>query len=369
MSNIRFVIYTSVFFISAICLSLGLIYLYDPLQIYHKPYFRETTFSSDMRRQALGIIKHYDFDSYILGTSMLENTSAKEASEKLGGKWVNISLSGSRFNERAIILNYLFQNKKPKQIIYSLEGYAITMQADTSYFEHLYDQNPINDLKEYLNLKFVTCALEYSTTDECVGYSKDLELMLFWNNHPFYYSRFGGFENWIANWNNNQIKKDMDYLASINSLPAFEPINQTFDITPIAQYLIDNIVSFAKDNPQTQFHIILPTHHRLFYRLNPSKDFYIWAQTMSWLIPYCEQFDNIKFYGFDHLDYADDIANYKDTLHYHHNLNSLHIDAIAQNAFILNAQNIIPYLRFMEQKIMQYDATPLLNMIKSYENQ
>ena len=120
MSYFRFVVYWFAFFILLSVLSLGLIYMYDPMQIFHKPYFRETTFLMDMRRQALGIIKHYDFDSYILGTSMLENTSAKEANEKLGGNWVNISLSGSVFNERAVILNYLFAHKQPQSILYSL---------------------------------------------------------------------------------------------------------------------------------------------------------------------------------------------------------------------------------------------------------
>ena len=73
------------------------LYLYDPVQIFHKPYFRERTFFGDMRVAARGIIQHYPFDSYILGTSMLENTSAREAKEKLGGEWVNISMSGSTF--------------------------------------------------------------------------------------------------------------------------------------------------------------------------------------------------------------------------------------------------------------------------------
>ena len=126
---------------------------------------------------------------------------------------------------------------------------------------------------------------------------------------------------------------------------------------------------FVKDNPKTQFHIILPTYSRLSYRLSPPQNFYAWAQIISYFISYCEQFGNVKFYGFDHLDYADNIANYNDLYHYHYNLNSFQLDAIAQNAFILNSQNIVPYLRFMEQKIMQYDAKPLLDMIKSYKNQ
>jgi hypothetical protein len=55
-----------------------------------------------MRQQAAGIINNYEFDSIILGTSMLENTSAKEAGEKLGGKFMNISLSGSNFTKEVL---------------------------------------------------------------------------------------------------------------------------------------------------------------------------------------------------------------------------------------------------------------------------
>ena len=85
----------------------GILWLYDPLQLFHKPIFRETTFFGDMRLAARGIIRYYDFDSVILGTSMLENTSAKEAGEKLGGKWVNLSLINSSYDERAVVLEYL----------------------------------------------------------------------------------------------------------------------------------------------------------------------------------------------------------------------------------------------------------------------
>lgn len=64
-----------------------------------------------MREQAAGIINSFEFDSVILGTSMLENTSAREASQKIGGIFVNISLAGSSFYERAIVLKKVLQKK------------------------------------------------------------------------------------------------------------------------------------------------------------------------------------------------------------------------------------------------------------------
>ncbi|MWV61884.1 hypothetical protein DCO58_07180 [Helicobacter saguini] len=59
------------------------LYLYDPLQLFHKPFLRDETFLHDLRSQNRGIIENYDFNSVILGTSMLENTLPKDANEIL----------------------------------------------------------------------------------------------------------------------------------------------------------------------------------------------------------------------------------------------------------------------------------------------
>ena len=347
-----------------------LLYVYDPLQIYHKPYFRETTFFNDMRMQDKGIIAYYDFDSFIMGSSMLMGSSFKEATEKLGNNWINIALNGSRFNQRAVILDYLFKHKKPKSIIYTLDGIMLlsTLEQDTKAFDYLYDENPFNDFKTYINARFLKCALTFSKAKECVGEYTDIHTLNSIKNSPTM-KLYGGFENCIKYRDDPRIKEIVDALGSIDTLPPFQPIQQAFDIQPIIEHLNTHFVRFIKENPKTQFHIILPTYSRLSYRLSPPQNFYAWAQIISYFIPYCEQFSNVKFYGFDHLDYADNIANYNDLYHYYYDLNSFHLDAIAQNAFILNSQNIVPYLRFMEQKIMQYDAKPLIDMIKSYKNQ
>ena len=57
----------------------GLLYIYDPLQLYHKPYFRENAFTDDTRVQNKGIIKHYDFTHY--------NHCHRYSTEKCSAKW------------------------------------------------------------------------------------------------------------------------------------------------------------------------------------------------------------------------------------------------------------------------------------------
>ena len=79
-----------------------LMWVVDPLKLFHQPYFNKERLYSNMREQTTGILKYWNYNSLIVGSSMLENTSSKQASELLGGEFINISLAGSDFFERSM---------------------------------------------------------------------------------------------------------------------------------------------------------------------------------------------------------------------------------------------------------------------------
>ena len=347
-----------------------LIYLYDPLQAYHKPFFREPSFSSDMRIQNKGIIKHYDFDSFIIGTSMLRNTSANEAVARLGGKWVNISMDGSAFNERAVVLGYLFKTKNVKQIIGSLDGHSWLGEANTKHFAFLYDGVEFNDIRVYFNKKIILCALNFSKNQECVG-EKDLETLTNWAKDKGNSSRFGGLNKWLENKDNGQIKDTLaklQALAKAQTLPTYDFKPHTNSIKSSQEMLEKNVLRFVRQNPNTKFHFVFPTYSRLSYRLDNNATGYAKTKiVLKWLVSEAQNLPNMKIYGFDDLTYADEIANYKDLTHYNVDMNSMQLDAIASGTHILTPQNIDAYLATMEAKIKAYDLTPLINEIKAWE--
>lgn len=88
----------------------------DPLKIYHINQEFSKKLYTNMRVQAAGIINNYDFNGLILGTSMLENTSAQEAAKYLTQKkelkFFNLSLNGGNFYKRKFVLDYALRNKK-----------------------------------------------------------------------------------------------------------------------------------------------------------------------------------------------------------------------------------------------------------------
>lgn len=135
------------FFSGLIPLSVIIIalYLFDPYQLYHKPILRKTIFASDMYYQAAGIINNYNFDSIILGSSIMVNTSSNEASKKLGNKWVNLSAGGASVEIRTDILTYALENRNIGNVIFSLEpGWLFGKNDAINRYAYLYDQNRLN---------------------------------------------------------------------------------------------------------------------------------------------------------------------------------------------------------------------------------
>ncbi|WP_096014817.1 hypothetical protein [Campylobacter lanienae] len=378
----KFIFISLLYPLPFVVIILGLIYIYDPFQIFHKPYFREATFFTDMRKQALGIIKHYKFDSYIIGTSMLENTDPKEATNKLSsdGKWINISLSGSAFNERAIVLDYIFQNQNPKHIIYSLDGYHIVnrLNNNTLDWDFLYDNNPYNDIKLYINSKFMICAIQFSDNEICLGNIDNIYQITNW--YKGYKEIFGGFDNWIKYKNNNEINQTLIDIknGNIKNIDNQDIIGY-IDILAQQDYLHKYLIRFFRDYPNTKFSIIIPTYSRLFYHMqnilmqnieiykDNSKFFYTWEKSLRYFITQSSSYKNVKVYGFDDLDYADNIANYNDLSHYNKDLNSIQLDAIKNQTNILTPKNIDKYLKTMEQKIKSYDIKPLIKALENVE--
>ena len=356
----------------------ALLYIYDPLQIYHKPYFREIIFTVDSRIQIKGVLKNYDFDSFVWGTSMMENTLSKEAEQKLGGKWVNISSGSFALNERAVILKYIFKHKQPKHFIFSLDvtHLVVTHTNDTKNYAFLYDDNEINDFKIYLNKKTISCAFRFSTSENCIGKKSLGNLISYtWgiDNEYKWRVRFGGIKQWLrytyefdnnANFNGGDLDiKDMKRMATAL---AYNPKSFTETIESNQQYVEENLLTFARANPNTKFSIVIPTYSRLFYRLN-SEIFPKEKVILKWLVNEVANMENVAIYGFDDLPYADDIANYKDLTHYNIDMNSMQLDAIANGTHILTPQNIDTYLATMESKIKNYDITPLIAEIKQWE--
>ena len=375
---------TLVYFI-VILSSFGLLmpayYVYDPMQIFHKAWDREVTFHTNMRQQAAGIINNfYNYDSIVLGTSMIENTSSKEASKKLGGTFINISLSGSSYYERSILLRSLFRQHKIKSILYSLDvdKYYSQEKEYPSYplsrFDYLYDENILNDFKIYTNLKYLQCLLFQSKLGKCVGEKTSLDRPNAWFMSESYSVRFGGLDKWINSKDNGQIiasfKTIHDTAAYIKKHQTISMSEHDIDIiiAKAKKYIDKNIIDFVESHPDTMFFFFDPPYSRIQYAIWAQHDlpkFKIYKEILKYLAKKSDEYSNLEIYSFGEEAFIDDIATYKDLTHYHYSINSWMLSSMSQKKGLLHEKTIDQYLESITRKALNFDLIELDNKIKN----
>ncbi len=178
--------FLSVFFILPLILVSSLIVI-DPLSILHRQFFTSKMYYGDFRFGALGVIKYADFDSIILGSSMMENTSANAASNKLGGNFVNISFAASTTFEKACILRYALKLKKIKKVIMTIEAYYLRFKENiylpkTNYFTLYNSDSTIKKFSTYEHNMFILFKWIF---DRSTAFHSNLDCPCSWaNNSP-----------------------------------------------------------------------------------------------------------------------------------------------------------------------------------------
>lgn len=369
----------SVFFIS-LCVFGSLLpaafIVYDPLQLFHQAWGRPATFHSNMRQQAAGIIRNYPFDSVILGTSMLENSSADEAGRVLGGSFVNISISGSLHAERSPALALALREKKLSTVIYSvdeIEPLSENPDVALDTFDYLYNRNRADDLLAYLNDRFTSCVIRWSVKPECVGSIDSLDQPNAWIRFPEHAARFGGLQNWFAARNDPQIEGAFRLIiksaANANKVPAPPSVELAEAQKRILAYADTYILAHARRNPEVAFHFVFPPYSRT--------KFAIWHQseplrarlheaTLSHFAETASQLENVHVHAFEDQDFLDDIANYKDLSHYSPAINSLIHERISNRANSLHAGNIQRYLNTARNKATSYDLIGFGKQLEEY---
>ncbi|SUW84360.1 hypothetical protein [Campylobacter hominis] len=349
----------------------------DPLKIYHINQEFSKKLYTNMRVQAAGIINNYDFNGLILGTSMLENTSAKEAAKYLTQKkelkFFNLSLSGGNFYKRKFVLDYALRNKNLDMILYSLDDSALInpyeKDSNPSYehinYDFLYDKNPFNDIKVYFETKFSGC---FFGDKNCPLKEVDFDRPNKWFNSKWHSSRFGGFDNWIKFKDDNQIKDAFNVIIDANkTISSGKFQNFSGDFEKQTKYLDDKILKFVKNYPQTDFILILPPYSTLYKAIKfqtKNKEFDFEMKLVKFLVNESKKYSNLKIYGFNDLNFTDDIANYKDLTHYSEKINSLMLKMISNKKGLLTPQNVNNYIEKVSLKAKNFNIEPYVNQVQ-----
>ena len=349
------------------------LFAYDPLQIYHAHWGRPHTLHSNFRLQTAAIIRRESFDGLILGTSMTENTSADEASRLFGERLANLSITASDFIERSLILDDIFRRRQVRRVIYTLDHvYIGTRKGYSLYplptFDFLYDRNPFNDVRAYLNEHFAHCLLRWSHDPDCVGSAVSLDRPNAWINQTEYAVRFGGIRNWCQAKNNYQIRdvylqlrKAIDNKASgTEQSPTEDELRQRIDAA--RRYVDDNVLRHVRRHPETRFDFFFPPYFRATYAIwHQARPIHsaVHAAMIRYFAEQAESLPNMRVSGFETESFPDDIANYKDLSHYADDIDSRILAALKSETHVITRRNVDAYVKASVARAKAFDMDGL----------
>lgn len=365
----------------------GVNWLVDPYRIFHLPWVRDNYYPTDggMRQVASGIINTETFDSIILGTSMAENFSGNEATEIFQHKFVNISLSGSKLAERAVVLRYALNKRPIHKVIVSLD-YPGAFGTDTirgtpiAPYAYLYDDSRVNDLQVYASnlrpIRYAFCRNNLISSEFlCQNRKDDMENLVEWHTDWEHSKRFGGLNKWLEAKNNGQVKGALIAIAesvrTIDSgkVKAADPAQVERTVDKDRKVFAETLLSSAEQYPQTRFYLFFPPYSRLNYAILKQSDpqrFEEYIGVMRVVIRDAEKHPNIKVFGFETEAFLDDIANYKDTSHYHQRINSQMLHWMKNGEHELTSSSIEPYIQEIAERAANYPLRQIGAQIDAY---
>lgn len=366
---------------------LAVAYIVDPLYLFNSPEEvkingRLSTdisiplMKKNMRFQAFSIINNYRFDSVILGSSMLENTSSKTCNLKLGGTFINISMSGSSFYERKVILDYLLKKMSIKSILYSMDSFYLTCAKighesyDIDSWDFLYIKEKSSMLKKfslYMTKDSMHCILGYNPT---VMLSPDCPKA--WGTDEGEMRLFGGIDKWIQE--SSAARKFLEENLSkfVNIVPMHTdelPVSDVEHFKKAIDYIEKNIFIYVRNNKQTKFYFVFPPYWRFIYaewRQTAPSVFALHQDVIRYVVLQAHRLGNVEIYGFEDCGFVDDVKNYKDTAHHHQRINEYITQSIGTGLHRLTPDNVENYLHRCEKLALRFDFKAFFDEAKAH---
>lgn len=316
----------------------------DPFFHFHSP-LPQLTYPIDTERyQNDGIVRHFDYDAIITGTSMTENFKASELDSLFGVHTVKVCFNGTTYTEVTRNLERAIQaNPNIRMILSSMEGWYLfdekgLMRSDVALPEYLYDQNPLNDVSYVLNKEVL-----FLYTARVIGHTLE--------GAPT--TNFDDYSSWYTTFSREVALAAYDRPPKADSQRPFTDAERQ----NLVESLTENSVEMARKNPQIQFYYFFPPYSVLTwdtYSQYGELERQLQAYTLASQILLQEE--NIHLFAFfDDFETVTNLDNYIDGGHYSPDINSKILQRMAQGENELTLDN---YQAYWDQIATYYRAYP-----------
>lgn len=337
---------------------IALVVYIDPNMHYHKPFTDRFYYHWGNQRSINdGIIRQYDYDAILTGSSEADNFKPSIADQLFDVKSIKITYDATTYKEiNDNLERALKKNPKTKMVIRVVDTNSFFQEADElpfekSYYpEYLYNSNPFDDVKYIFNRTVL-----YETIGEMLLNSKtgitDMDHF-----------------SWAEERTEGDLpKRTYGSYFIANHIP-YEKTEQweqlcDDDKERIRQNIIQNITSVADKYPQTQFYYLIPPYSAAWWWDVVQKAALLNKERAAeeYIIEMLLQHENIHLFSWnDQFWLTTNLNNYKDVVHYGPWVNEWMLYQVKQGNGLLTKDNYQEYLQTVYGFYEEYDFNELL---------
>lgn len=320
-----------------------LTYVVDPYFHFHKPTENISYRIYDERFVNDGILRNFEYDSVIIGTSMTQNFKTTEFENLFGGTAVKTPLAGAGFQEISNTLERAFEyNPDIKKVLWGIDyGYLMQPYDYSPYIdfpEYLYDDNVLNDVNYLLNKDVLLHQTLYCLIATMQGKET---------------TTFDEYASWIKPVGANVILKDYN---TIENTVINKGLTET-ERQQVKETINKNIIKVVQSHPDTTFYMFYTPYSIVYWdreKTNGNMVKQLEADEIATeLLVKCE---NIKLYSFFlNENLVTKLENYTDIGHYASCVNTYILEQMKGEEYLITEDNWETYIKALKEYYTEYD--------------
>ncbi len=311
----------------------------DPFFQYHKPLDNFPYVVDDQVDMNPGLAKHLDYDSVILGSSMVVNFNTEYVSNALGLNTVKLPYNGAYPKDQSNILDIIFKakGKSVKRVFLGIDEMNYSGGVDETKFaitNYLYDNNKLNDVSYIFNKDVLL--------DYCIRPVFDRKDKTDWNMiYPFW-------------WQEEHYSKPL-VLMYYERAPIAQksPETQSF-IDAIGMNLDANIIPYIEEHPETTFTIFFPPYSILYWDcVMNRKELDIVIEKYRYMCERLSEYENVEIFFFqNNEEIICNLNNYADYTHYSPKICEYMVQCFADGSHRVTADNLQTTMENVEKELL-----------------
>lgn len=327
---------------------IGVVVAIDPFFQYHKPLKGFPYLIDNQINQNPGMAEHMEYDSVILGSSMVVNFETSWFQELMGLNTLKLPYNGAYAKDIRNIMDVVKDSETElKKVFLAMDISSYSSGVDEVKYpipEYLYDDYVYNDIPYLLNKEVL---LDYIFKPLVSGDpATDLSSVY---NSEWWMKAFYGKE------------------TVINDYERPEKSEQTYDenyfIEALNANLEENICSVIEENPETEFVLFFPPYSILYwYNHVQSNQIDAVLEEYRFASEKLLAYDNVKLYYFQNMEETiTNLDNYRDYIHYSQAINRYMAECFAKEEHRITLENYEAEIDKTEELAKNYNYEELFS--------